>query len=153
MWLQRRAGEETRLRRTFQDLIELCRKREAGGLLSTALHAQDILGYFTSNATIRVGPPYAMTLDRGDLPGLLARAHHHVDALDVRLRGDEIDLGTDRSTAEMRATIEIEVRMDGNIDQGIGEYRLTWRKADREWRIHDVEHLETIRHPVAPIEP
>jgi hypothetical protein len=151
--LYQRTRDERQIHRALRDLLALCEKREASGLLATALRAQDLLGAFTSNAVVRVGPPYPMTLTRGDLPPLLARAHQYADRLTVRSRGDELTIEGDRRQALMRVTLDIEVVIDGQTDFGIGEYEFAWRKEERRWRIAAVNHMETIRHPSRMPEP
>lgn len=151
--LYHRTRDERQIHRALGDLLALCEKRESAGLLATALQAQELLGAFTSNAVVRVGPPYPMTLTRGDLPPLLARAHQYADRVTVRSRGAELSIATGRRQALMRVTLDIEIVIDGQADFGIGEYELAWRKEDRRWRIAAVDHLETIRHPSRMPEP
>lgn len=144
-----RSRDEFLIRRTLYDLLLQCEKKGSSGLLATALRAQDIRNFFTTNAIVRTGPPYPMRLERRDLPALLARAHHYADLLIVRARGDELEVAPGRRTALLRITLEVEATIDGRVEQGIGEYEFTWQKEDGEWRISDVRHLDTIRHPDA----
>lgn len=146
-WLPR---DEARIRATLRELIARCEKSGDGGLLATAARGQEVKGYFTSDAVLRIGPPYPMEVARAEIPALVARAHTYADRIAIRVRGDEVEIESGRRrSAVMRATIEVTVTAGGRDERGIGEYRLEWAREDRAWRIRDVRYDASIRRPGA----
>lgn len=140
-------NEEARLRKTWATLLTLGETGNQPALLAGARRALEIQSFFATGSVLEVGAPYPMTITRGQLPGVLNQAWNLTEQLHVRSLGAELQMAADRRSAIMETTLELSAVVRGETMSSLEPYRVNWIKHEGDWKIANVQPVETIRNP------
>lgn len=134
-----RPGAETRIRREWTDLLASVSRERASGLLAEAQAAREVARHFSTNAVIRTGEPYPITVPAREVPPLLVRAWRTVQSVSVHDQGVEIELAPGRRAATMRAALTIVAQHGEGAGEWNDVYRVQWLREEDNWRIAELE--------------
>lgn len=146
-WWLMRPDDTAIIRQQWRALLQLVQKESSPGLLTAATKAQELSSYFTTGAVVEVGGPYPLSVRRSELPALYHQAWSYLDHIELRSRGEDITL--DGASARMEVTIDYDLGVRGERQTGLDAYRLHWVREEGDWRIRQVERMETVRNPAA----
>lgn len=146
LWLNR-PNDAHLIRREWQQVLQLCRKDDAGSVLSAVTRPLELQMHFTTNALVETGAPYPLSIRRAELPSVFGRLWQMAGRIQVQSRGEDIVIAKSRRTAEMEVTVEVRAEVQGEIADGVDAYRLKWSREEGPWRIQRVQRMDTIKNP------
>ncbi len=139
--------DKRRINKRLSQLQEAVAKETGEGHLRTLAKSQEVVGFFTPEAELRLRPLLSQRLTRRELSTIFYQVHSSVDRLQVRIRDRRLDVDTASGTASMRFTATGTVHMGGRAETQMHEFHLQWVRRDREWYIDQAEIAQAIRPP------
>ncbi|MCO5061255.1 MAG: hypothetical protein M9963_04520 [Kiritimatiellae bacterium] len=141
-------GDEHAIRGQLKHLARHCEKKPNQTIIRSALDANDVRAYFTTNATIHLGRAVPTSLRRADIPSLVARVHSAVESLSIAIQGIDFEPRSARDVRELRTAIEFMAKTGESTESYLDEYRIRFRKIDGSWLIESVNADSSIERPI-----
>jgi hypothetical protein len=137
---------EQRIRKTLNDAAATVSFRADTGNLARLAAINRLTAYFTPDVEILVEMPGSNSrrlVGRDEVREAALGTRAAVRSLEIRLRDIGVELDEDRLSA--RAHVVVDVRIDGDSDPGISEFKLTMTQLEGDWRIRRIEPVRTLR--------
>ncbi len=139
--------DHMQIRRGFDRMVELARKRGPESPIAAAARAERFSGWLADKVTVQ-DVPYAGTLaGRNDVRAAFFQWRALADSIRLEVYDREVDVAPDHLSARLRATVIAEAsgRLAG--DELVREFEVDWRKIEGKWRVAAVRSVEAIRLP------
>ena len=136
-----------RINKRLNQLAGTVEKTAGEGHLSTLAKSQQVVGYLTPDAVLRLHPVLPQQVTRRELSTVFYQVHSRVETLDFRIRDRRLEVDRPAGTANMRFTAIGTARWGARNESQIHEFHLRWVKQDREWYIDQAEIVQAIRPP------
>jgi hypothetical protein len=137
---------EQRIRKTLREAAGTVSFRPETGNLVRLAAINRLATYFTEDAEILVEVPGAARrrlVGRDEVRQVAAGTRAAVRSLEVRLREIVVDLETGRESA--RVHVVVDVRLDGDAELWISEFKLVMANVEGDWLIHRIEPVRTLQ--------
>lgn len=147
-WLYRHLfpPHEQRIRLTLREAAGTVSFRSETGNLARLAAINRLATYFTEDVEILVDVPGAAArrlVGRDEVRQVAAGTRAAVQSLEVRLRDIAVDMGMDHKSA--RVHVVVDVRLDGNPDPGISEFKLVMANVDGNWLIRRIDPVRGLQ--------
>lgn len=137
---------EERIQRTLREAAATASFGAEAGNLARMAAINRLTGYCTADVEIRVDLPGVgggHLVGRDQLREVAMGMHAGVRSLHIRLRHVFVDLEQDRATAGVHVIAE--VRVDGNGDPWVGEFKLVMVNLEGAWLVRRIDPVRTLR--------
>jgi hypothetical protein len=146
IWLNR---NEWAIQHNLSRLRRLVEKSENESALTTAVRAREISLFFTAQVNVSLGAPLPKLDSREEVAAIALHVRSTADTIQLKIRDRRLTLAPSGTSATMSLTAEGIVRMGGQTDRDIREFRLDWIKRDGRWLISGLGSDESIRRPAS----
>ena len=136
-----------RINKRLNQLAKTVEKTSGESHLSTLAKSQQVVGYFTPDALLRLHPVLPHQVTRRELSTVFYQVHSRVETLNFRIRDRRLEVDRPTGTADMRFTATGTAQWGARTESQIHEFHLHWVKQDREWYIDQAEIVQAIRPP------
>lgn len=145
-WLLLGGGDETRLRRTLNELAEQMSKGDSESLIASAARAERIAARFAErDVRICVEGAPDFSGPRDDVKAAVFQARSQVQKLHVSILDLQTEITPDGVRATQRFTAHAWADSPTAEDHAIREVRMDWVKSDGEWLIQSIEASEGLK--------
>lgn len=148
-WLFGGDRDLQKITRQSERLVAALQKAPDEGLLGLATRSREIAGFFANKVALTPGEPLPAIHSREELVTVAATTLHAVSRLEVRMLDRELDWVEPHQKALMRVAVEVKVEAQGERQQLMHAYELTWIKEEGRWVIASALISESIRRPAS----
>ena len=148
-WLFGGDRDLQKITRQSERLVAALQKSQDEGLLGLATRSREIAGFFANKVALTPGEPLPAIQSREELVSVAATTLQAVSRLEVHILDRELDWVEPQQKALMRVAVEVKVEVQGERQQLMHTYELTWIKEEGRWVIASAHISESIRRPAS----
>lgn len=136
-----------RINQRLDRLAQVVEKRSGEGHLSTLAKSQELVNFFTPEATLHLSPVLPGVISRRDLSSLFYQVHSRLERLTFTLSDRTLHVDRAAGVATQRVTVRGSANLGGQTEWHVHEFSINWIKQDGEWFIERAEIVQAIRAP------
>lgn len=151
LWRYWHPTPQEAIRRRLADVARAVSYTEPGGLLTRAVKAQELAGYFAPEVAVRIDLPDQSrheAASRDEIMQITLRLRTMFRSFKVQLLDPNITVGADQKSAIVDLTLRAETAGDKYLV--VQEIKFTLRQVDGEWIIIRVETVRTLNRAPTP---